>query len=375
MTKLDDLRQQLNGIDEDLLRLVQQRQDLVAEIGRVKQMMGRGTRDFAREKVVIERARSLAAEVGVDPDVAAGLFRQLIRASLTVQERDRLIKHGGGGGREVLVIGGAGHMGRWMADFLDAQGYRVTIADPAGGVDDFEAVDDWHTLDVDGFYMIVVATPMRTANQVLLELADLGPSGVVLDISSLKEPVRPGLEALVDAGASVTSVHPMFGPSTELLSGSQVVFIDLGDRGAVDAARALFDDTMATQVEMQLEQHDRAIAFVLGLSHALNIVFGDTLATTGSRAEHLSDVSSTTFARQVGVAAEVARENPHLYYEIQALNPYTGDVLEALRNSVAHLRACIDAGDEAGFVDTMEQARAYLSGRLEVSESHNDTNA
>ncbi|MFU8806421.1 MAG: prephenate dehydrogenase/arogenate dehydrogenase family protein [Bradymonadaceae bacterium] len=139
--------------------------------------------------------------------------------------------------------------------------------------------------------MVVVATPMRVANEILPELADRAPKTIVLDVSSLKEPVRPGLEALIKAGVSATSIHPMFGPNTDLLSGRHVVLIDLGDRAALKAAGALFEDTMATLVEMEREEHDRAMAFVLGLSHALNIVFGDTLAASGSRAERLGEVA------------------------------------------------------------------------------------
>ncbi len=371
MNKLDELREKLNDLDAQFLRLVRERQELVEQIGEVKQQMGRGTRDFSREKVVIERARSLADQLGVDPDVAAGLFRRLIQASLTVQERDRLTRRGGGNGRAVLVIGGAGRMGRWFVDFLDAQGYEVTVADPAADASDeaegFESVTDWTELDLDPFYMIVVAAPIRTTNELLLQIAERRPPGVVLDISSIKEPVRAGLEALTDAGVSATSVHPMFGPSTELLSGSHVVFIDLGDADALDVARSLFDDTMASLVEMELEQHDRAMAFVLGLSHALNIVFGDTLATRGPGAEHLDEVSSTTFARQVGVAGEVLRENPHLYFEIQALNPYAQELLDALGASVGHLQEAVAEGDEDRFVEIMEQGRAFLATRPENS--------
>jgi chorismate mutase/prephenate dehydrogenase len=371
MTKLDELREQLNEVDAEFLRLVQQRQELVEEIGEVKRQMGRGTRDFSREKVVIERARTIAEQLGVDPDVAAGLFRRLIQASLTVQERDRLARRGGGNGRRVLVIGGAGRMGRWFVDFLDAQGYEVAIADPSvdasNQVEGFEAVDDWRTLDLDAFYMIVVAAPIRATNQVLEALAERKPAGIVLDISSIKEPVRPGLEALTDAGVSTTSIHPMFGPSTELLSGSHVVFIDLGDTDALEAARSLFDDTMASQVEMELEQHDRAMAFVLGLSHALNIVFGDTLATSGPHAKGLDELSSTTFARQVGVASEVLRENPHLYFEIQALNPYAHELLDVLGDSVQHLQEAVVDGDEDRFVEMMRWGRSFLADRLEIS--------
>ena len=43
-------------------------------------------------------------------------------------------------------------------------------------------------------------------------------------------------------------------------------------------ARELFAPTMAEQVVMSLDDHDRLIAYVLGLSHALNIAFFTALA-------------------------------------------------------------------------------------------------
>ncbi|MBA2664491.1 MAG: prephenate dehydrogenase/arogenate dehydrogenase family protein [Bradymonadaceae bacterium] len=362
---LTALRDELNGVDEELVRLVGRRQHLVAEIGRTKQQSGRGTRDYAREKVVVERARALATELGIDPGAVAALFEGLIRASLAVQERDRIVQRAGGLGRPVLVIGGAGLMGRWFTSFLDAQGYHVTIADPGGPVEGFASVDDWATLDLDAFYMVLVATPMRAANDILEALALRSPSAIVLEISSLKEPVRPGLDSLVKAGVAVASLHPMFGPGVDLLSGRHVVLIDLGHKPALEAARALFEDTMATLVEMELEQHDRAMAFVLGLSHAINIVFGDTLARSGHRAERLGEVSSTTFARQLAVAGEVAHENPHLYFEIQALNPNTIDVLDALSESVDRLRRQIAEGAQPEFVAMMEGRREFLRARAE----------
>ena len=73
----------------------------------------------------------------------------------------------------------------------------------------------------------------------------------------------------------------MFGPDTDMLSGRHVIFIDLGDAPAVADARKLFAHTMAEQVVTSLDEHDRLIAYVLGLSHALNIAFFTALAESG----------------------------------------------------------------------------------------------
>src|SRR5690606_18096539 len=119
-----------------------------------------------------------------------------------------------------------------------------------------------------------------------------------------------------------TSLHPMFGPDTELLSGRHVVFVDLGVAEATERAKALFARTMAVQVDMDLESHDRLIAYVLGLSHALNLAFVTALAESGEAAPKLAELSSTTFDAQLGIAARVASESPQLYFEIQRLNDY-----------------------------------------------------
>ena len=109
--KLDELRSELSAVDRQLVELIAERQRLVGEIGRSKQSTGTGTRDYAREKDVLEMGRSQAEELGLDPDLAENVLRELIASSLESQERDRVISEGKGDGRSVLVIGGAGKMG------------------------------------------------------------------------------------------------------------------------------------------------------------------------------------------------------------------------------------------------------------------------
>ena len=85
---------------------------------------------------------------------------------------------------------------------------------------------------------------------------------------------------------------------------------------------------------MSLDDHDRLIAYVLGLSHALNIAFFTALAESGKAAPQLARLSSTTFDAQLEVASRVAAESPSLYFEIQSLNQYGGESLAALQAAV-----------------------------------------
>jgi chorismate mutase/prephenate dehydrogenase len=342
------------------------RQAIAREVAAAKRATGYPTRDYQREREVILGVRRRAEQQGLSGDLAEKVLRLLIRSSLTTQEQVSVATHGTGSGREALVIGGAGKMGGWFVQFLLSQGFAVTVADPAGAPDGVPVVADWRGIaDLNVFDYIVVATPLGASGAILTELAARRPTGVVFDLGSLKSPLRAGLKALVDAGVKVTSLHPMFGPSTELLSGRHVVFIDLGQPEALAAARALFAPTMAEQVVMGLEEHDRLIAYVLGLSHALNIAFFTALVESGEAAPKLARMSSTTFDAQLDVATNVSEESPELYFEIQALNDYGAESLQALSAAVERLRTAVATRDFPTFRALMEQGLAYLQGRRE----------
>ena len=359
---LEHLRTRLTQIDRDLIALVADRQRIVADIGAHKIKNAVPTRDYEREREVLKGARDIAVELGLEPELAEDIMRRLIQSSLTQQELSRVAAQTSGVGKRALIIGGAGKMGTWFAQFLSSQGFSVEIADPVGVESNYVLVPDWHANELDQD-IIVVATPIPVTAEVLEELAERRPSGLIVDIGSLKTPLRQGIAHLVEAGCRVTSIHPMFGPETRLLSGRHVIFVDVGVAAATDEARELFASTMAEQIDMSLEEHDRLIAYVLGLSHALNLAFFTALSASGELVPRLKTLSSTTFDAQLEVASLVAGDNPHMYFEIQALNEYGSVSLQALRDAADRVLGLVERGDEAGFVELMETGRSYLESR------------
>lgn len=362
---LEELRLKLNSLDAQLLDIIAERQRLSIEIARVKRDAGLPTRDFRREREVLLRARENSQQQGLSPDLGEAVMRLLIRGSLTTQEQAQVAAQGQGSGRSALVIGGAGKMGRWFSNFLTAQGYAVTVSDPAGPVPGLKYEADWQAsaLDQD---LIVVATPIKLANEVLTQLAARKPRGMVFDLGSLKTPLRAGLNALQAAGVKVTSVHPMFGPDTELLSGRHVIFIDMGDAQSLAMAQDLFASTMAERTVMSLDEHDRLIAYVLGLAHAVNISFFTAVANSGEAAKRLASLSSTTYDAQIDIATNVSRESPELYFEIQHLNEYGEESLRALRSAVEQVCDAVQYNDAARFKELMLKGREYLAGRVKT---------
>jgi chorismate mutase/prephenate dehydrogenase len=352
--ELADLRAEIAEIDRQIVELVARRSVFADSLGSLKRKAGSPIRDYRYEKTVVDRARDVARSCGVSEDLAESIMLNLIRASLEVQERGRVEASSAGTGRSALVIGGSGQMGQWFVRFLRSQGFGVTVADPEAG--DFP---DWR--EAGGtFDIYIIATPLPIASELLVQMSQSPPDGLIYDIGSLKTPLRTGLNRLVAAGGRVASIHPMFGPETNLLSGRHVVLVDVGVPEATEGARDLFSSTMVTVVEMDLDSHDRLIAYILGLSHALNIAFFTALAESGETAARLGDLSSTTFDRQLEVASLVARENPNLYFEIQYLNEYGTESLTALATAVERLREVVGSGDNQGFAEMMESGASYF---------------
>lgn len=359
----DDLaihRSALASLDAQILELIAERQARSLEIGRLKAAMGRGTRDFARETVVMQHARGRAEGLGLDPSLGERLMELLIEASLSVQEQDRITTTTAGAGQRAWVVGGAGRMGRWFAALLAAQGWDVGVIDPAGSVDGLRHHSDLHALHDDDADLILVATPLHRTADVLQALAERPPRGVVVDIASIKAPVIPALHALSDAEVPTTSLHPMFGPDTSLLSGKHVLVSDVGHPQATALARSLFQPTMASLVDVPLDEHDTLVAWILNASHAVSLVFGRALAEAPVPRERLDQLGSTTFDAQCDVTGRVLSEDPTLYHAIQAYNPHADAVLDTLEKALYAVRQAATAVDPTDFREIMAVGARYL---------------
>ncbi len=358
-SRVTELRNELDQIDRDIMELIARRQSTVREIGKTKRELHGTLRDFGRERVVFQKWRDAAAQFGLPEELADTVVATLIEHSLTAQEVDKVNATTHGNGRQALVIGGGGRMGAWFANFLAEQNFDVSISDPSSSDSRFPRVEDWRDA-CRSQRLIVVATPMQAAKTILTQLADIKPPGLIFDLASVKSPLREPLERLASEGLRVTSIHPMFGPNAQLLSGRHVLFVDLGVPAATAEARRLFDATMADQIEVRLDEHDKLAACVLGLSHAVNLILVNALERCSAHMPGLENISSSTFDAQLRIAANVSRENPEVYFEIQHLNDFSSDALRSLEEATLQFISTVRAGDSGQFIDQMKAGQKFL---------------
>ena len=360
MSDLKKLRSKLSEIDLKIIDLIHQRQSLSQDIGILKRTKGKPTRDYKREKEVIELAKEHASKLNIESEMIVDLMQLLIKSSLKTQEKARVKEEGLGSGQKVLVIGGCGRMGNWFVEFLTSQGYTVEIADPSQERSSDNSFQNWKDAD-DNYDMTVIAAPLRESVTILSDMLETGRKGIVFDIGSLKSPVKDLLKRMAQKGIQVASIHPMFGPDADLLTGKHIIFMNIDSNKTLSKVRQLFESTTAQLIEMSIDSHDFAISYVLGLSHTLNIAFAKVLASSGENKDLLSELSSTTFKDQLSVAKRVTDENPHLYYEIQYMNKHSSKMINELSDVIENISQYIEQGDEDAFVAMMEDGKSYFS--------------
>lgn len=94
MSALDDLRRDIDRVDEVLVRLLNERARCVCEIGRIKKELGIEIYQPDREKDVLNHVRSVGSEGPLGPDAIARLFERIIDEARRLERR---LVHGDGG--------------------------------------------------------------------------------------------------------------------------------------------------------------------------------------------------------------------------------------------------------------------------------------
>ncbi len=357
--EIESIRQRIRAKDEQILRLVAERMKEAEAIGKLKRSNSVPLRDYTVEARVISHAEELCEQMGVDRQIGRNIAKLLISASLSVQSSSD-IKVYKGEKKRILVVGGNGKMGLWYSRFFNVQGHEVTVNDTTEGSPyRFERDLTKAVRDSD---VVLLSTPISITPAILSKVLSTGTDALVMDGCSLKSPLIGELKRGASAGMKVASIHPMFGPAAKTLADQNMIVCDCGNRSAADEAASLFSDTCLSIRRLDVERHDELMVYVLGMTHAMNIILFNALASSGKSSFELSGYASTTFRKQMQTTADVARESPLLYYEIQNLNRHRETVFSSLEKSLAEVKRASFSENSYDFERIVERGMEYFGG-------------
>lgn len=347
---LDQLRAQIDSLDQQLVELLARRRAVVEQVVRFKQQHALATHHPAREENLISTRRAQAAAAGLDPDYVEDLFRTVLRHS-RVGQLETLGRRGARPGARVLIVGGRGSMGRFLGRWFAQSDYEVRVLDR----------EDWPQVQslVAGIDLCLLAVPIDVTPEVAGQIGPYLPGNCVLaDITSLK---REPLAAMLRAHAGpVVGLHPLFGPATSTMD-KQIVVVNPGRHP--DQCQWLLDQLVLwgnVLVETSAEDHDEIMGIVQSLRHFAAFAFGQFLYSRGVPILRTLELSSPIYRLELAMVGRLFAQDPGLYAEIIFATPERRALLKEFIQSMNTLIGMVEQGDKADFIQRFHQVAGWF---------------
>ncbi|PIN70762.1 chorismate mutase [Candidatus Woesearchaeota archaeon CG11_big_fil_rev_8_21_14_0_20_43_8] len=85
---LEDLRKEIDLVDNDILELLSKRRSIVRQIAEIKKMEGLSTFDARRETKIKAKLKEKASGLGLDQEFILRLFDEILKNSREEQEKE-----------------------------------------------------------------------------------------------------------------------------------------------------------------------------------------------------------------------------------------------------------------------------------------------
>lgn len=259
-------------------------------------------------------------------------------------------------------------MGAWFANFLSKGGYRIIISDTNRRCAEELARKkgylflDKAELAVQPAKVIVLATPTHVTKKLLDQIGPYFPRrSLIVEISSVKEPIRRTLQHLKRRGTAILSIHPMFGPGVKTLKGKTVITVMIPDRNrSAGKLLSLFQKHGMRVVHSNFHKHDKWVSLTLSLPHFINFAMAQTLRSNAMRPNELRAVGGQTFSLQLLVAEALYQENFSNEASILIDNKHSSEVLKAFMRESSAILSLLTERRMGRLIRDFKKGRSYL---------------
>lgn len=365
---IENLRNQIDHIDERIIRLIAERLRTADLIGREKQKTRSKIEDKDREARVLNNIRKLAEQEKLLPEDVEKIYRQIIEASKNLQIRNSTdnLK-----GKNFAIIGGTGKMGSWIASYLKAEGANVTISGrDLSKIRELSSSIGVNATNVENAIntskYIVLAVPIDNFEQIAKQVSPLLHSQqIIIELSSIKKYIRE-IAKLHFKNNTLLSIHPMFGPGASTISGHKIILTpeSADERALAQRAADYLNLKGAIPVILSVAEHDRLMSYALALAHFIGIVTADTMNALDVK--QIRKVAGTTCQALLNISEAVISEDPDFYCTLQMRLPETVKAeSEFIKISQRWFEMVVNK-DRAGFVSEMKK----LNKNLKENDPH-----
>ena len=202
---------------------------------------------------------------------------------------------------------------------------------------------------------------MLSTGKVLREITDSETKAIVIELCSLKSPVKEAVKYAREKGINLISIHPMFGPGTEFLLGKNLILCKSDyDSEVYDTVKSFISSTPVNLMEIDFDKHDNYTRYI-SPSHLINLIYARLIDNSSIALKSLEKVSGTTFQNQIDVTRNVVDENIDLYFDIQILNDSTNILFGELNKIIGEFEVALAKKDREDFRRMMKKSKDFFS--------------
>jgi len=353
MSNFDDnlkaLRDEIDGIDSQLVALLDKRLSVTTTVGELKSAAGMPIFAPEREATLISKRRAEAENSGLSGDLIEDILRRLMRDSYVSQDASgyQCINPDC---NKVVVVGGRGQLGSIFVDLFQRSNYQVAIIEQ----------EDWPNSEaiLADASLVIVAVPIRLTSMVIHHLNNLPDDCVLADFTSVKE--SPLYEMMKAHSGPVVGLHPMFGPDVTGLIKQTIIVCDGRDEAQYQWLLKQFQVWGAKIYQVAAHEHDQAMSMVQVMRHFSTIAYGYHLMAEGADIENLVNMSSPIYRLELIMVGRLFAQDPILYSDIIFANPDNITMMKRFAYRFLELLEDVELGDKEAFVTMFKQVSNWF---------------
>ncbi|MDG5766994.1 bifunctional chorismate mutase/prephenate dehydrogenase [Balneolales bacterium ANBcel1] len=333
-------RKRIDDIDDEILRLLQERNDTVKQVIDTKIKNKLPIFVANREEQKITEFRDKANRLGLDPEWA-GDFLRMIMSSSRAYQSGKTFPQTSAGPKKILMVGGGGGMGSLYARIARASGHSVDILER----------DDWDRVGelTSGKDLVIITVPIKVTETTIERIGPhLQKNTILADFTSNKTHI---LDAMMHAHQGpVAALHPMHGPDVTHVSKQLMMVCHGRDRQAYEWMLEQFQLWGLRIKSVDPEQHDRAMHLIQGLRHFVALLHGSFMREFELKPEEMADFSSPIYRAELMMTGRIFAQDAELYADIVFSNFERRTLLIEFLEHHHKLADLVKSNDRDGFI-------------------------
>jgi prephenate dehydrogenase len=241
---------------------------------------------------------------------------------------------------EVLIVG-YGRLGRTLAGIMK-EWRSISVLEQAHNNQKLARDDGFELVGEDqqgNFKTVIISVPINQFESVVKEIAPkLAAGALLVDTCSVKIYPAKVMTELAPKNVQLLATHPLFGPdSVKLgLKGLGLTLCPLRiDDDELNEWRHFWRGLGVKVIEITPDEHDRASAYTLGLTHVIGRVLGELELKR-------EEIATAGFNALLEVIEQTGHDSWQLFCDMQHYNPYSVEMRDKLTLALDDVKQKLD---------------------------------